>query len=462
LRGARAAPILPVAHTDVRDHTDEQPDGDRGRRFHVRVQQSRAAIFTFSGCLAVVARLVGGLEVSWSSLVAILVVADATAVLFWVYYRRGHDRVLGVPSDLLWMATDIALITWGIAASGGSRSPWFPWYVANAAAAAYVGGRHVTFAVIAANSAAYVGVVLLAEPWNPTAFGHVLTNIVMLYGASFFALLGIVRLREKRRTIADLKERETRRAGDLEDLAGALAERTHDLDRANERLRFEALTDPLTRLHNRRYFEERIWEDVALVRRLYNDAQRAASSAVESDLCFLMVDIDHFKDVNDRWGHETGDDVLAAFADLLRQTVRQSDSVIRWGGEEFLVVMRQSDWDTACMVTGRLGEAVRAKRFTPRSGVELGLTCSVGFCCFPFGSPDLFAWDEVIGIADAALLVAKRSGRATALGVRLVAGELSFEQQRRILRDLPGAVEEGLVRLIGARRETSERECDAS
>jgi two-component system cell cycle response regulator len=155
-----------------------------------------------------------------------------------------------------------------------------------------------------------------------------------------------------------------------------------------------ALTDPLTGLYNQRYL------------------RRHLSGLIESgqgrQLAVLMVDVDHFKSVNDRHGHASGDRALRLIADSLRINTRVFDSVARYGGEEFVVVMPGTGPTEAAAAAERLRLAVEAVEFNASVGMRLPLTVSIGVACtqFPTGSPEV-----LLQAADTALYDAKRNGR---------------------------------------------------
>ena len=422
------------------------------RRYHIKVQVRRALIYNVATAIGITAKLLGVVSISWSALLLFVAVINGSALVFGFAYAARFTHALHPPLSVLCPIADLGIITWMVVLTGGSRSSWFPWYLAVVAAAGYVLGRRATMVVMAAGISAYIGAVVVTEHADPTALPRAVTNVLMLYGAAFFAVMGISSLQEKRRTIAQLKELESRRAGELGALADTLAAKTRELDAANHLLRVASNTDPLTGLHNRRFLEERIWEDVAVVRRSWvNDRREIARDPRNTDLGFLMADVDHFKRVNDSHGHDAGDEVLAQLADVLRSAVRDTDSVIRWGGEEFLLVTRQTNREYVRVVAERLCALVRDHRFPLRFGGELTLTCSVGHCSFPLGDPDLFPWDEVVRVADEALMLAKHGGRDRAVGIELMSAELSADQHLQVLRDLPAAVRAGIVRVVADR-----------
>jgi diguanylate cyclase (GGDEF)-like protein len=179
-------------------------------------------------------------------------------------------------------------------------------------------------------------------------------------------------------------------------LEAVVTERTSELAEANAALENMSVTDALTGLRNRRFLMQRIDEDVALTLRQ------------QTDLVFFLVDIDHFKAVNDELGHAAGDRVLQQMRERLEQVFRSSDYVLRWGGEEFLAVARGSRRDDAPEIAERLRVAIAERPFILDGGQPLSKTASIGFAAFP--SRDL-SWEQVVELADQALYQAKTGGR---------------------------------------------------
>jgi len=201
------------------------------------------------------------------------------------------------------------------------------------------------------------------------------------------------------------------------------------LKRAYRAMQDMALEDPLTGLHNRRYLSSRIGEELAQLRR-----QRSQSKSTgEHGAAFLLIDLDHFKSINDEHGHAAGDAVLKQASKLLRALVRQSDTIVRWGGEEFLVFARIAAGTEA----GELAERIRAQlagyEFDAGQGRKLRLTCSVGFACYPSASAGPHGsaqptWEDVVSLADQCLYAAKASGRDLWVGLQYAAGWASLPE----------------------------------
>ncbi|WP_295810040.1 PleD family two-component system response regulator [uncultured Nitratireductor sp.] len=174
--------------------------------------------------------------------------------------------------------------------------------------------------------------------------------------------------------------------------------------RYNDRLRSSvsqgfqmAVTDPLTGLHNRRYLDTHLPKLLA----------RAVTR--QRPLSLMIADIDRFKSINDSWGHQGGDDVLREFADRLRHNIRGIDLICRFGGEEFVVVMPDTQKDVAEMVAERLRVAIANEPFTVDNGRNaLAVTTSVGVVACR-GADDTPA--ELLKRADVALYEAKNAGR---------------------------------------------------
>jgi diguanylate cyclase (GGDEF)-like protein len=228
-------------------------------------------------------------------------------------------------------------------------------------------------------------------------------------------------------------------------------QRTVELARLNQELKELSLTDPLTRLRNRRFFAEIIDDEVAQVQRAYGDESRGREPSSENrDLGLAIIDIDHFKQVNDAYGHKAGDEVIKLISDELKSAVRKVDVVVRWGGEEFLVLFRNASRAHVHEMCLRLAERIRNLDMELPNGRKITKTCSIGFSVYPFSAswPEVFNHEEVIGLADRALYVAKNNGRDLVVGVMEGAEEIGDEDKREIKDDLRAAAGKLFIRLV--------------
>lgn len=221
--------------------------------------------------------------------------------------------------------------------------------------------------------------------------------------------------------VASLRWRTGRLRRRTEELETLVRERTGALELSNLALTTISMTDALTGLRNRRYLAQELPPVLAVVQRLQRArlAGRIAESGPESCLVFALLDIDHFKRVNDTWGHAAGDRALQQIARILQREARESDFLVRWGGEEVLFVGHTADLDGAASVVTRLHQAVRDHSFDLETSAPHRLTCSIGFSLFPFQTefPDGSPWEEQVRIADRCLYAAKHSGRDAWVGV---------------------------------------------
>ncbi|MBT9491985.1 MAG: GGDEF domain-containing protein [Paucibacter sp.] len=204
-------------------------------------------------------------------------------------------------------------------------------------------------------------------------------------------------------------------------------EKNQELERAYQSLKDVSLTDPLTGLRNRRFLEQNLAAEVSQCLRHYSawrqqplsDGAGPLAMPADADLIFFMVDIDHFKRVNDDWGHPAGDAVLVQMRERLQLACRDSDYLVRWGGEEFLVVARATNAGAAPEFAERIRLAVAERPFDVDAAAQLALTCSVGYAALPFiaTQPERLDWQQVVGLADQALYMAKRGGRNAWVGL---------------------------------------------
>jgi len=258
------------------------------------------------------------------------------------------------------------------------------------------------------------------------------------YLAELFVLTGLVGLTVRWRT-----QWIRRRVVALEAL---VHERTWNLEQANQALEEASMVDPLTGLKNRRFLSLSLPEEVARVMRGCH-SEGAPASAVE--LAFLIIDLDHFKTVNDTFGHAAGDAVLHQAGAILRSACRESDTVVRWGGEEFLVVAKATEPKSIEIIAQHILDEFRSHSFLLEDGQTLQKTCSIGYSAFPVlrEIPEAFRWEDTVEVADQCLYAAKKSGRDGFVGVWAPSPAEALRIQKDLLHDLPGLVADGLLAL---------------
>ncbi len=189
-----------------------------------------------------------------------------------------------------------------------------------------------------------------------------------------------------------------------------------ELARSNRTLREASLTDPLTGARNRRFFDETIESDTSQAVRSHGGAR----DIIGCDLIFYMVDLDGLKEVNDGYGHHTGDNVLKEVTNRIAAVIRTSDVLVRWGGDEFLIVSRYADRREAAIVASRILTAVGQSNMTvPGADVGIRQTCSIGWAAFPWhlSDPKKVPMEAVLSLADQGVYEAKSTGRNRAIGV---------------------------------------------
>jgi diguanylate cyclase (GGDEF)-like protein len=175
-----------------------------------------------------------------------------------------------------------------------------------------------------------------------------------------------------------------------------------------EALRRASVTDPLTGLYNRRFLNAWLEHEVPRTLRTHRDT---SPDRRPEFLHIVMADLDNLKDINDAWGHDAGDRAIRAVADLLESQARAGDVAIRWGGDEFLLVLRSSDRAHAPDIVERLRAS--AERLDVPHAEAPASTISLGFATFPFlaREPEALTWEETMQLADRALLRSKRRRR---------------------------------------------------
>ncbi|MCU9953527.1 GGDEF domain-containing protein [Burkholderia sp. BKH01] len=245
----------------------------------------------------------------------------------------------------------------------------------------------ISVASFALSSLAFI----IGRPWN-----HMWWLAHVIFAGGFFLLsFGVVQAFHTTRSFSTIYSQEELFARLRE--AMARTERAlQELQRTNEKLEYMAATDPLTGAANRRRFIERVEVEIARARR--NGAP----------FSLLALDLDHFKVINDSYGHQTGDQVLQRFVKKCLDAIRPYDGVARVGGEEFMVLLPQAALDTARLVGERIRAAIAGTLFETGDGQPIEVTVSVGISEFGRDGETI---DAILRKADERLYQAKHQGR---------------------------------------------------
>jgi len=180
-------------------------------------------------------------------------------------------------------------------------------------------------------------------------------------------------------------------------LLNTLSRQNEELGTLNMKFRELAIRDGLTGLYNRRHGEDKLTAEV----------DRALK--FKRKLSLLFIDLDHFKFFNDAHGHQAGDEVLHSLGRLMNDAARDSDTVARWGGEEFIIISPETDEQQACQLAESIRKQVAAFAFAHADEQPLGhISLSVGVATLTDGIDNA---DELVGLADKAVYKAKESGR---------------------------------------------------
>lgn len=218
----------------------------------------------------------------------------------------------------------------------------------------------------------------ILSPWWGTWWFRVLAILTGI----FVLLSGVqIRINSIRRINLELEER--------------VRQRTQELQETQEQLREQSIRDALTGLYNRHYLRERL------------DAEFSRALRKNHPIAFLLMDLDHFKEINDTYGHQAGDQALVAVSNVIASHTRQSDIACRYGGEEFMVIMPEVGLNDAMQRAEYFRKSI-ADLEIESSGKVIRLTISIGIAIFLTHATDS---DAILSMADEAMYQAKQSGR---------------------------------------------------
>lgn len=341
-----------------------------------RLRERGVLLATAGLCVALLVGLIfklfGIIQVSLSALAALLAITLAVQALMWLVPHRGWDERLSWDPhfQILPMLSYILLLNVYLFFSPATRQlVLMAWFIALLFLAGTAGmGEVVLLAALMAGG--YVTALALS-PWRPpeATLIDAMAMAVVFWFINVYAGVLFRRLKRERSEMKSLRHR-------LSELA---------------------LTDSLTGLPNRRRFEEAL------------AAERARAERYGGRFCVAMLDVDHFKNYNDRRGHPAGDDLLRQLGDTLRAGLRTGDLMARYGGEEFAALMLNTGRTEALHVLDRLRGMVENMAFEGREVQPGGrLTISAGLSEWPEGGRDE---EALLASADTALYRAKAAGR---------------------------------------------------
>lgn len=247
--------------------------------------------------------------------------------------------------------------------------------------------------------------------WQQTSFKVAVGLVLILFAYSTYYV-----------RVSRLEKRRVKLERVIEERTLELQNKNDELVLANQQLEEISLTDQMTGLRNRRFLLEFIEEDVLFVNRKFREWKKSQLSSVqETNLIFLLFDLDDFREINDTFGHDAGDEILKQIPAVITPLFRENDYFIRWGGEEILVVARFTQRDYASVLAERLKVAIEEHKFRLPCDKIVYKTASIGFACYPFDTqdPERYSWQDVIKLADMSLYAVKRSGKNDWLGVDL-------------------------------------------
>ncbi len=291
---------------------------------------------------------------------------------------------------------------------------------------------------------ALIPVTVLPPPWK-TVWAYI-TYILMALSLIMYFLY---KQRQKLKIAAKQKE-------ELEQLVAErtneLAERNAQLEKLNEQLKKASSTDSLTGLKNRRFLDDFIEAEISAIDRQLTDlgGEKNASQQVDiaPGLVFMMIDLDGFKLINDTFGHHAGDEALKQVRDILQSCCRESDIIIRWGGDEFLIIGRNTSANNAEKLAERIRQRLAQHPYRLGGDAIGSMSGSIGFALYPFVplTPGFCTWEKIIAIADRGAYIAKENGRNAWVGL-LGNKQTTMEDLSDLKHNLPQLIQKRRIKI---------------
>lgn len=331
-------------------------------------------------------------------------------------FRKEHLRPWKIGTFVSFAIAGILFGSAGIFLVDPSRLEYaiFVYFVAGGMAVGSAGSYHNDLPVYFI----YSSTVFLIPTVAIFLLNREISQPMVILGIVFYTLVSImaVRLSQDLRDSLLLRYDNDQLVRSLEEEKVRVERLNEELVRKNEELHELSLNDPLTSLRNRRYLFDVVMPEIEAFTRKHRleILGRNSRTGNKNGYGILIIDIDHFKRINDMYGHDSGDMVLVQFANKLKESVRSDDVVSRIGGEEFIVVLKNVDEANTYEVARKLHDRIRNAAYTITGNKTISLTCSIGVLFYPPREDDPgMSFEKMISIADSALYHAKERGRDT-------------------------------------------------
>ena len=293
-----------------------------------------------------------------------------------------------------------------------------------------------------------VDIDVIAPPWRNAwaILGYVLVGLSLVFWYLYAQKTRSMRAGRAREA---LEAQVTERTSELASRNAELSTLNQELSTLNDKLSEASVTDSLTGLRNRRFVDQFIATEVSGVDRRRQEVSPDSDNQRDSSqmLYFMMIDLDGFKTINDTFGHQAGDRVLVQVKDVLVACCRTSDALIRWGGDEFMVIGHVADFEGVQVLAERIRDTIARRPFHVGNGNIGRISASIGMAPYPFsktGEP--ISWEVVANVADQAAYLAKQNGRNAWVSIDATT-ELPMEAISAAPSELNRLVESGALRI---------------
>lgn len=358
--------------------------------------------------------------IAWCS-VNILYALSRYAIIYYYkkHFNKKHLSAWKIGTFISFAIAGILFGSAGIFLTDPSHFEYviFLYFVAGGMAVGSVGSYHNDLPIYFV----YSSTVFLIPTASIYFLDNTISSPMVFLGIIFYFIISIMATRMHR----ELREALLLRYDNIQ-LVQSLKEEKNNTEKLNAELvkinlelKELSLVDPLTSLRNRRYLFEVVMPEIDAFSRKYWLRENGPNRRIMQGTGYgiLLVDLDHFKRVNDKYGHDSGDMVLLQVANKLMEKVRHDDVVTRFGGEEFIIILKNIDEISTANIARILRKAIRDSSYMVTDNRTLQLTCSIGFVFYPFCNCDdpSITFTQMISLADKAMYYAKDHGRDTSV-----------------------------------------------